>query len=442
MASKTLTHEYTPRGAALQFMTDKSKEVLLSGSAGTGKSRVMLEKLLLVMLAKPGTQCLLLRKTAVALTSTTLVTWRKQVATEAIKGGLCRWYGGSSEEASGYRFANGSKLLVGGMDNPDKVMSSEYDIIGIDEATELTLEDWEKALSRLRNGNLSYHQIVGACNPNSPKHWLKQRCDMGSTKMIVSMHEDNPRYFDDTGTLTPEGVDYMDILDRLTGVRYLRLRKGQWCAAEGLVYEGWNEGIHLIDSFEIPHDWPRIWGVDFGFVNPTVLGCWARDPDGRLILYREIVRTGVLVEDFARLVLKQVAKADGSWKEPRPQRIICDHDAEGRAVLEKHLGLPTTAAHKSIVEGVQAVAARLQVQGDGKPRLLVMRGALVGRDSALDEQKKPQGLAEEMPSYVWDQSGKKGLKEVPVKLDDHSEDMTRYVIADQDLGLKPRVRWI
>ena len=441
MANKTLTHEYTPRGAALALMTDKSPEVVCAGPAGTGKSHAGLMKLHLCLMAKPGAQALLVRKTAVSLTSTSLVTWRKTVAVEAIRAGICKWYGGSSEEAAGYRYSNGSKLLVGGMDKPEKIMSSEYDLIAADEGTELTLDDWEMMGTRARNGVLSYQQLLLLCNPNRPTHWVKQRCDTGTARMLVSRHEDNPRYYTQDGNLTDEGVSYMARLDALSGVRYLRLRKGIWAAAEGLVYDEFDENVHLIDSFPIPHDWPRLWSVDFGYTHPMVIQCWARDPDGRMILYREFVRTQTLVEDFARWVLKTVTKASGDWIEPRPQRIICDHDAEGRAVLEKYLALPTSAAHKAVTEGIQAVQGRLKPAGDGKPRLLIMRGALVKRDQAMDDAKRPQGFAEEVTGYVWAQDTK-GLKEVPVKDMDDSADCARYAIADQDLGLKPRVRWI
>jgi hypothetical protein len=42
--------------------------------------------------------------------------------------------------------------MIGGMDKPTKIMSSEYDFIYVQEAIELTETDWENLTTRLRNG--------------------------------------------------------------------------------------------------------------------------------------------------------------------------------------------------------------------------------------------------------------------------------------------------
>jgi hypothetical protein len=439
-------HRYRPAGAALRLLTDRSPELLIAGPAGTGKSRAMLEKLLIVLTARPEVKILLLRKTAVSLTSTTLATWRETVAAEMIHGRGCKWYGGSSERPAGYVFSNGSFLAVGGMDKPEKVMSSEYDIIAVDEATELIPTDWELASSRLRNGRLSYHQIVGACNPAGPNHWLKKRCDTGACALLTSRHEDNPRYYDDAGAQTTEGAQYLARLDRLTGVRRLRLAHGIWAAAEGVVYEDWDDAVHLVDPRPIPAEWRRVWAVDFGYTHPMVLQCWAVDPDGRALLYREFVRTQSLVEDFARWVLRTITGStvprQGTWTEPRPSRIVCDHDAEGRETLEKYLGLPCTPAHKAVSEGIQAVQARLVAAGDGRPRLTVARDALVDRDPRLDDARAPIGMAEEIGGYVWDTTGGGTLRETPTKILDDAMDCARYAIASLDLGGRNRIRYL
>src|SRR5258708_10143796 len=58
-------------------------------------------------------------------------------------------------------------------------------------------------------------------------------------------------------------------------------------------------------------------------------------------------------------------------------------------------------AHKAVLEGIQAMAARLKPAGDGKPRFMVMRDSLVERDPELAQQKKPTCLEEEPDVYVW-----------------------------------------
>ena len=77
---------------------------------------------------------------------------------------------------------------------------------------------------------------------------------------------------------------------------------GRWVAFEGLVYDVFDPREHIIDMRpnEIPPSWRRIISIDFGFNHPFVAQWWAIDPEGRMYRYREIYKTGRLVEDHAK----------------------------------------------------------------------------------------------------------------------------------------------
>jgi phage terminase large subunit len=438
----TTVVRYEPRGAARELFKTRDSEVVMSGPAGTGKSLACLFRLHLAALHNPGIRCLIVRKTAVSLGASTLVTFEEKVARDALRSRIVTWFGGSMREPPCYRYSNGARIVVGGMDKPEKVLSTEYDLIFADEATELTVTDWETLGTRLRNGKLGWQQQIAATNPAQPTHWIKQRAAQGRMRMLTSLHRDNPAYVRTDGTLTPAGRDYMAKLDALTGVRRLRLRDGIWAAADGLIYEGFDPAVHVVDAQPIPPEWPRWWSIDFGFTNPLTCQFWAEDADGRLWLYREIYRTRRLVEDHARDILALVTDDHGAWTEPRPRAVICDHDAEDRATLERHLGMSTAAAKKGVKSGIQAVQGRLKLAGDGRPRLFLMRGALVERDKALAAAKKPCCAEEEVTGYVWAVKPGGELKEEPVKKDDHGMDAMRYMVAARDTGSEPRVRWL
>ncbi|WP_413102227.1 phage terminase large subunit [Streptomyces sp. Inha503] len=438
----TTVVRYEPRGGARELFHSRQSEIAMAGPAGTGKSLACLYRVHFAALHNPGIRCLIARKTAVSLGSTTLVTFEKKVAVEAIASSIVRWYGGSAREAACYRYSNGSVIVVGGLDKPEKVLSSEYDLVFIDEATELTETDWETLGTRLRNGKLSWQQQIAACNPAHPTHWIKQRADRGGMVMLHSRHRDNPAYVNADGSLTEKGRDYMAKLDALTGVRRLRLRDGVWAAAEGLIYEGWDDTLHVIDPFTIPAEWTRWLTIDFGFTNPFCAQWFAEDGDGRLYLYREIYRTRRLVEDHAKHILKLVTDDDGQWTEPRPRAVICDHDAEDRATLERHLGMSTSPAKKTVSDGIQSVQSRLKMAADGRPRLFLVRGALVERDRELEDAKRPTCTEEEVTGYVWAVKPGGVLKEEPVKENDHGMDALRYMVAERDLGGRPRMRWL
>ena len=432
--------DFEPRGAVLDAFRAREGEVLVSGAAGTGKSVGLLYKLHLSMLKYDGARALVARKTHVSLTASTLVTLRRHVAAEALDAGLVKYFGGSGAEPAAYRYRNGSAIVVGGLDRPSRLLSTEYDLAMVDEATETTPEDLDTIITRLRHGRMPYQQLLMATNPAGPTHHLKARADSGRCRMLYSRHEDNPRMFSG-GAWTEYGQTYLARLETLTGVRYQRMRHGLWVAAEGLVYPDWSPAVHVVDRLpEGSEGWTRWWSVDFGFSNPMVVLFFAEDPDGRLWLYRQIYRTGVLVEDMARKIKKIVQRADGTWREPRPRAVICDHDAEDRATLERHLGLSTIKAKKTVSDGVQAMQSRLRPAADGKPRFFVVRDSLLERDPELVDAKKPTCFEDEIAEYVWPQDVKPNKRETPVKENDHAMDGARYMVAERDLGGRPRVR--
>lgn len=456
-AMQVIKHHYKPRGNCRLLLKCRDPEVLLSGPAGTGKSRACLEKVHAMALLNPGMRGLICRKAATTLSSTALVTWQKFVAKESIATGDVRYYGGSAQEPACYRYKNGSVVNIGGMDKASKIMSSEYDIVYVQEATELTQEDWESITTRLRNWQVSFQQLLADCNPQAPTHWLKARADSGRTTLLDTIHEDNPILFGEDGSITINGAAYISKLDALTGVRLERLRRGRWVAAEGVIYTDYSAPIHLIDRTDIPKvhpypeqwaldsrnlhrdplgipmSWKRYWAVDFGYTNPFVLQCWAEDEDGRLYLYREIYHTGRTVDQHARKILSLVTNDRGAWTEPKPSAIVCDWDAEGRATLENTLGLSTEPAFKFVSEGIETCQRRFRIAGDGRPRIFLLRNALVEKDPTLEDAHKPTCTHEEIPDYVWKETKEgKAPKEEPVKENDHGCDAMRYIAAHRD----------
>jgi PBSX family phage terminase large subunit len=278
---------YRPYGAVREAWAYQGREVLISGPAGTGKSRGALEKLFACAARFPKMRGLICRKVRVSLTQSALETWESKVLPE---GSGIRLH----HEDQEYRFPNGSTVAVAGLDDPEKIKSTEFDLIYVQEATELTQEDWLILLSRLRNGVMPYQQLMADCNPADPQHWLKLRADGGATVLLESCHEDNP-------SVTSE---YIATLDSLTGYLYQRLRLGLWVAAEGMYFTEWNPDVHVVNkAFDPPADWPRWLAVDYGFADPFCALWFARVPvEGTIYVYRELYATGLRDEQQAELI--------------------------------------------------------------------------------------------------------------------------------------------
>jgi hypothetical protein len=408
---------YHPKGAVKEYFSCRDDEVLLAGPAGTGKTLGILHKLHLAMSKYKEAKAFISRKTRASMTNSCLATFDKHVLKPPDKVIF-------HKQDQQYRYPNGSLIAVIGLDDPERIKSTDWDMGFINEATECTENDAEIATTRLRNWTMPYQQLVMDCNPDKPTHWLKRRCDQGLCKMLISRHTENPRLWDDIhGQWTREGQQYMAKLQRLTGVRLIRLYKGEWVAAEGVVYEKWDAGVHMLSVTDLPADWtewPHFWSIDWGFNHPFVWQDWMEDPKGRLYLNRQIYRTHYLVEDAARDIMELMGNS------PHPYAVICDHDLQDRASFERHTGLLTLPAYKHIQQGIQAVQKRLEPIWSGRPGLFILRDSLVDIDRELETAGKPTKTEDEWDGYVWDEKitriSNSRKDELPVDKDNHGMD--------------------
>jgi len=402
----------------LAFQDTTSREYLISGAAGTGKTLANLLKLLWFGDTYPGARMLIVRKTRHSLTETALVTWERDVLGEGhpiIAKPIDRGH------RHAYKFPNKSVLVTGGMDRPDKVLSSEWDLIFVPEATDLELGDWETLGGRLRAMAGPFDQLFGDCNPTSPEHWLKKRCDLGKCRLYESKHFENPRYYDyRAAKWTEAGERYVKgRLQQMTGHRRKRFLFGLWVAAEGVIYP-FDATIHGLPASWKPNpSWKRVWSIDWGKTSPTVLQMWAVDPDGqRMHLYKEWFKTNTRPDRLGKWAKEQIE----TGAEPRPQVIVCDHDTANAGYLtgfEGASGLHLTLADKADRnKGIEDTQAMFDRDGPGlPPRIFFKANALVHEpDPYLEERGVPSSTVAELLAYTWDADFR---KDVPIEDNDH-----------------------
>jgi len=408
--------DFIPQGSADILMKSQASEILFAGPAGTGKSRSCLEKIHRCALKYPGMRALVVRKSRSSTVESTLFTYEEKVLPEKsrIKFGPKRF------TRQKYIYPNGSEVVVSGMDYATKIMSTEYDLIYANECVELEEDDWEALLTRLRNGKMPYQQIIGDTNPAGPTHWAKRRSDNNKMLYIPASHKDNPVLWDGEDW-TPEGIRYLGILSNLTGVRKERYLEGKWAGAEGMIHPEYNSFKNVCNPFSVPASWHRYWGVDFGFQDPFVWSCYALSPSGVLYRTKEIYLTQTHLEDIIPLIV--AATID----EPMPEKIVCDHDADGRATMEAAFGMRVTPARKSIITGLQAVSRRLSPDENDRPGLMFFRNSLQVVDQVLLNRRMPVCTEEEFDSYIY-----KSGTELPVDKNDHGMNTLRYVVSEVD----------
>jgi terminase large subunit-like protein len=411
---------YEPYGAALELFTCKEREVLLAGPANTGKSRACLQKLDLAAMQRP-MRGLICRKVRSTMTQSALVTFNEKVLPVESSGVSFH------HEDQEYRYASGARIAVAGLDDPRKILSADYDLIYVQEATELTEVDWGILVSRLRNNVLSYQQIMGDCNPSSPDHWLKARCERGECRLLDSKHEDNP-------SVTEE---YLQALDKLPGFLYQRLRLGLWVAAEGMYFTEWLPEKHLVSAFDPPADWTRWMAVDYGFAVPFCALWFAREPtSGRIYAYRELYGSGFRDEDQARLIVQHnqgdhlaMVVLDPSMfntrtEQQRPSiaQVYAQNGVNNLASAGIVGGFNNRKQGWSVVRRALAygdeVAATRRVEPEHLPRLKIM-------------PERCPNLVRTLPTMVVDPLDPEDLADAlgHVKTEDHAVDALRYGLA-------------
>lgn len=407
---------YAPLPWQIAPLDDKGATLLLTGSAGGGKSRTAAEKINAYCWMYPNSTWLMCRK-AREWNSHSIVPfmWKTVMGQDPrIKFNV---------SDGTFYYPNGSVIYSAGMYD-DRQRQAARSIGGdggldgawLEEANAFTRQDYEEIIGRVRHTAADWQQIILTTNPDSPSHWIyKDLIQGGAANVYYSGAKDNPN----------NSPAYLTNIEKMTGVMRDRLVLGKWVQAEGAIYDEYNPAVHMIDADKCPEFIRRFRVVDFGYSNPFVCQWWGMDADGRLYRYRELYQTRRLVEDVTPEI---IALSQGESIE----FTVSDHDAEDRATMERH-GISTQAAMKDVSPGIQAVKARLKVQPDGKPRLYFVRGALVAIDPLLESEKKPTCTEDEITGYAWKKyDDGKTNKEEPVKLNDHGCDTTRYMVARID----------
>ena len=427
----------------VRFLEDAHDEVLYSGAFGSGKTRALCEKALMLSMMYPGNRGLLCRKQLMAVKATTLVTLLE--GDGSMPPVIPPEYIARHNRVERIvTLQNGSEIMYGGVGRAEDVnwiKSLNLGWVGVDQLEELSFADWILLLGRLRLDVPSVRQAFGVCNPAHQGHWLYRR--------FFSHPEPGTSVI---GSNTLENIylppDYLRRLSNFRGVQRERYVLGKWVSFEGAVYPYFSPATHVVDSFPIPDHWTRFGAIDFGFVSPFVFQWWAvADADyegyfeGSMFLCREWYMTKWIVKRHAEQIL---LLNEGDWLD----FIVADHDAENVADLEDE-GILTESAEKSIKSGIQAVTQRLgnyyvdettgkiiDDQNEGiyvPPTMFFFRDALVEEDIALqyDAEGKPTGIPlstiEEIPGYIWKQV-RGETKEQPVDKNNHGCDAMRYAV--------------
>lgn len=431
-----------------KVMESTKREILLSGGMGTGKSYVLCCKLVFLLMRYERTRAFLGRRTLQSLKSSTLKTLLDG------DGNLPpalpeRFIQSHNRTDRLVRLVNGSELYYGNLDI-NFLKSTNLAYAGIDEATEVDVDTYNVLMSRLRMDNTPLHQCVLVTNPAGENHWLYNRFAVNPpTDIHGKINSEFIQSATSENTYLP--IEYTDSLKKiLFGTWLQRYYYGIWCANENVVYDNFNPTVHIISNFDIPLQWIRVRGFDFGYKSPfSCLWCAIAGSDckqyndklepGDLIVYKELYYTERTADVNAKRVVAFSKYYDENekflWN-------VADHDASDRASLEAE-GIKTIPAIKDITFGIQKVRERFGNSDPSRglivrPRLYIFENTLVELDPKIRidpvtgmTNTNPVKLTDELSVYSWKKNPTKKLEE-PEDSNNHSADCLRYVVMALD----------
>ena len=293
-----------------------------------------------------------------------------------------------------------------GESGPEKIKSTEYNYIMMEEATEFTEHDYRILKLRLSAQSLDglRNQLFMCFNPISAFHFIKTEiCDKANLEdadEIISNYKDNP--------FLPK--DYTDELEKLQfqNQNYYNIYTlGNWGVLAEIIYEkAWPQIDILPETDDV------CYGLDFGFNNPSALLKIAtkdQNPFLEQLLYQSHLTNSQLIEQLKILIPEKDRDKDIFCDSAEPARIkeICD------------AGFNAKPSDKSVKDGIDYLKSLEISVTSNSPDLIKEKNSY---------------------SYRKDKDGR--VLDDPIAFNDHLLSAARYALFTRHVVQEPRIRWL
>lgn len=360
---------------------DGSRRIcILQGGTRSGKSYSAIQWLLVRALTEPNIVISIVRKSFPSM----------RVSIMRDFTGILKELGIWSEESWSatehiYTFDNGSMVEFMSIDSSEKRKGSARDYLFVDEANELSREDWFQLFIRTRKKSIiAYNPSFGTNNYIFTEIHTHPEADL-----YISTFRDNP-YLE---------KQLIEEIERLKDIN------PEYYKIYGLGLPGNNVGtifsINVIDA--VPENAEFVaFGMDFGFsVDPTALvAIWKRDKD--LYIEELVYEKGMVTSDIANRLTDLEVGREEIWAD----------SAEGRLIEELYrLGFNI----KPVKKGKDSIRMGIDLMMQYR----------------LNVTKKSNNIVKEFGEYVWMVDKNGNFENVPVDYSNHSIDAIRYVCMER-----------
>ena len=434
------------------FLSSDKKHVGFGGARGGGKSWSVRTKAKILAATYPGIKLLIVRRTFPELVNNHINTLQEEL------NGLARY----NKTEKVFTFPNGSTIKFGYCNNDKDLLQyqgAEFDVIFLDEATQLQ-EMWIKKITAcVRGVNDFPKRIYYTCNPGGASHGYFKRL------FIDHSYEDgeDPEEYafiqalvTDNKALMASQPDYIKQLEALPPKLREAWLHGRWDIFEGQFFEDFRTtpdiekctaaGItpeqalqqhrwtHVIEPFDLNTGDRRGWNImrsyDFGYNKPFSLGYWAVDYDGVLYRIMEMYGCTQTPDEGVKWSPDEQFRRISEFERQHPWlkgRKIVDSVADpaiwdqsrGESIAETaaRYGIYFSPGDNNRIPGWMQVHYRLQFDQNGYARMYVFNNC--------------KAFIRTMPLMMYSETHPEDLD---TKLEDHCPDEVRYMCMSRPIS--------
>ena len=388
-----------PNRRQKDFFASRAKFTAYGGARGGGKSWALRRKLVAMCLRYEGLRCLLVRRSLGELKANHVIPFLREY------GELISF----SQSDMSLCFRNGSRIELGYCASDRDVLryqGQEYDVIAIDEATQLSEYRFSIFKACLRGANSFPHRMYLTCNPGGIGHSWVKRLFIDRKYREGERAEDYafiPALVYDNTALTELDPEYIHSLESLPE----RLRDawlyGRWDVFEGQFFPEFDTAVHVCKPTSIPKGLKYFASMDYGFDMLAAL-LMGIDENGRIYVVKEKCISGLTLSDAAFYVaslchgyrVEFIASSPDLWNRRQ------DSGKSGFEIMQAVTGMPPMLpADDRRIAGWRLVREYLSCSS-GAPRLLIsnqcpelircLPSLLYDKTRAEDASSEPHGI--------------------------------------------------
>ena len=384
-----------PNAKQKLFFASRARYTAYGGARGGGKSWALRRKLVALCLRYPGIRCLLVRRSYAELKANHVDPLLREYA------GLMTY----RETDKRLDLPNRSSIQLGYCSSNRDVLryqGQEYDIIAIDEATQLNEYQFSIFKACLRGVGAVPRRMYLTCNPGGVGHaWVKRLFidrafrpdeDPDDYRFIPAQVYDNP-------VLTAADPDYVRQLESLPEKLRNAWLLGRWDVFEGQFLPEFRPEVHVAEPDAVPARLRYFAALDYGFdmLAALLLGV---DGGGQVWVLREHCQPGLVLGAAAEAVAELCRDFPVEYLTASPDLWNRRQDTgrSGFEIMQAVRGVPPMQpADNRRIPGWRILREYLQVGADG-PRLHILRGCRVLCDSLpalLCDAARPEDASDE-----------------------------------------------